>query len=130
MCGPGGVVIAGLGCGERGRIAVIFGGHADNGVHVVVGGGHRVGHSSHPIGVGVDLHGVTVHRQRGELVRGVGVALLRVLHRDGRSISGRRGVIGLCADCAQGHATEQRRSGGDAGEKFPHLHENPLFLIV
>ena len=39
-------------------------------------------------------------------------------------------VIGLCAGCAQGHATEQRRSGGDAGEKFPHLHENPLFLIV
>ena len=39
-------------------------------------------------------------------------------------------VIGLCAGCAQGHATQQRRSGGDACEKFPHLHENPLFLIV
>ena len=39
-------------------------------------------------------------------------------------------VIGLCAGCAQGHATQQRRRGGDAGEKFPHLHENPLFLIV
>ena len=41
-----------------------------------------------------------------------------------------RSVISLCAGCAQCHATEQRRSGGDTGEKFPHLHENPLFLIV
>ena len=41
-----------------------------------------------------------------------------------------RSAISLCAGCAQGHATQQRRRGGDAGEKFPHLHENPLFLIV
>ena len=65
--------------------------------------------------------------ERGEPVRRVRVAFLRIVHLQQR---GRRGVIGLCADCAQGHATEQRRSGGDAGEKFPHLHENPLFLIV
>ena len=37
-------------------------------------------------------------------------------------------AISLCAGCAQGHATQQRRRGGDACEKFPHLHENPLSL--
>ena len=41
------------------------------------------------------------------------------------------GAIGLCAGCAQGHATEQRRSGGDACEKFPHLHdESPLIVLL
>ena len=37
-------------------------------------------------------------------------------------------AVSLCACRAQGHAAQQRRSGGDAGEKFPHLHENPLSL--
>ena len=37
-------------------------------------------------------------------------------------------AVSLCAGCAQGHAAQQRRSGGDACEKFPHLHENPLSL--
>ena len=37
-------------------------------------------------------------------------------------------AVSLCAGCAQSHAAQQRRSGGDACEKFPHLHENPLSL--
>ena len=37
-------------------------------------------------------------------------------------------AVSLCACRAQGHAAQQRRSGGDTGEKFPHLHENPLSL--
>ena len=120
---PCGVVIAGLGCGERGRIAVIFGGHADNGVHVVVGGGHRVGHRSHPIGVGVDLHGVTVHRQRGELVRGVGVPLLRMPHFD-RCAAGR-----VRSGGAERHTAQQRCRRGDYCTKPSRLHdERPLFL--
>ena len=65
--------------------------------------------------------------ERGELVRRVHVAFLRVVDLQQR---GRLRISSLCTGCAQSHATEQRRSGGDAGEKFPHLHENPLFLIV
>ena len=39
-------------------------------------------------------------------------------------------AVSLCAGRAQSHATQQRRSGGDTGEKSPHLHENPLSCVV
>ena len=66
------------------------------------------------------------------------VEIQRTISQLSRIISGERercvvrylNIIALNAGCAQGHATQQRRRGGDAGEKFPHLHENPLFLIV
>ena len=115
-----------------GRVARIFSRHGLHRLLSIIGRVHGLLHSRLPSRVGANLHRlalvVRIHRQRGELVGRVRMTCLRVLHRDGRSTSGRRGAISLCAGCAQGHAAQQRRSGGDACEKFPHLHENPLSL--
>ena len=125
----GGAGLRGHVCG---RVARIFSRHGLHRLLSIIGRVHGLLHSRLPSRVGANLHRlalvVRIHRQRGELVGRVRMTCLRVLHRDGRSTSGRRGAISLCAGCAQGHAAQQRRSGGDACEKFPHLHENPLSL--
>ena len=112
----------------RGRIVGVF--RRNTVLFVIVGGISGLGHGLLPCRNRFHFNRIFADvRERGELVWRVRVVGLRIVDLQQR-IGRLRVVIGLCADCAQGHATEQRRSGGDAGEKFPHLHENPLFLIV